>query len=44
MGGQRGIIVVRPYDNQPNQSSAVVINRLSHPFYWASFILIGNGL
>ena len=41
MGGQRGIIVVRPVDNQ---SPTVVTNRLSHPYYWASFILIGNGL
>jgi len=41
MGGQRGIIVVRPSDNQ---SLEVVTNRLSHPYYWASFILIGNGL
>ncbi|NJM70341.1 MAG: hypothetical protein HC862_08980 [Scytonema sp. RU_4_4] len=24
--------------------SAKVANRLSHPFYWAPLILIGNGL
>ncbi len=41
MGAERGLLVVRPVNNQ---SPAVVINRLGHRFYWASFILIGNGL
>jgi CHAT domain-containing protein len=41
IGQQRGLIVARPRNNQ---SPEVVTNRLSHPYYWASFILIGNGL
>ena len=41
IGQQRGLIVIRPTNNQ---SPEVVTNRLSHPYYWASFILIGNGL
>lgn len=41
MGAQRGIVVVLPRNNQ---SPPVEVNRLSHPYYWAPFILIGNGL
>jgi CHAT domain-containing protein/tetratricopeptide (TPR) repeat protein len=37
----RGIIGIKPVtDGLPS----VVIDRLSHPYYWAPFILIGNGL
>lgn len=36
----RGIAVI---DVQPSQPSSVSAN-LSHPYYWAPFILIGNGL
>ncbi|HEY9650534.1 MAG TPA: tetratricopeptide repeat protein [Coleofasciculaceae cyanobacterium] len=41
LGEQRGIgIVERLHDNlSPN-----VQNHLTHPYYWAPFILIGNGL
>ncbi len=41
LGEARSLLVVGLGDNQ---SSAVVTNRLSHPYYWAPFILIGNGL
>jgi len=39
---QRGIVGIR----QRIQSTipAPVVSRLSHPYYWAPFILIGNGL
>jgi CHAT domain-containing protein len=38
---QQGITVVERFrDNL----SPDVHNRLSHPYYWAPFILIGNGL
>jgi CHAT domain-containing protein len=40
LGKQRGIIVVQPREGE----SRAVENRLSHPYYWAPFILIGNGL
>jgi CHAT domain-containing protein len=41
LGQQRGLAV-----QQRNTESlpTSVTQRLSHPFYWASFILIGNGL
>ena len=32
---------LRPWENAPNSRGD---NRLSHPYYWAPFILIGNGL
>lgn len=39
-GGDRGLVAVRWSENlQPR-----VLDRLSHPYYWAAFILIGNGL
>ena len=41
LGEARSLLVVGPGDNQV---SAVVTNRLNHPYYWAPFILIGNGL
>lgn len=37
---ERGIVAVRSLDNLEPE----VANRLSHPYYWAPFILIGNGL
>jgi CHAT domain-containing protein/tetratricopeptide (TPR) repeat protein len=41
LGGQRGIgLQQRIRNNLPPQ----VASRLSHPYYWAPFILIGNGL
>lgn len=41
LGDPRGIVVVeRIRDNLKPE----VVNRLSHPYYWAPFILIGNGL
>ncbi len=41
LGQQRGLEVEqRITNNLPSQ----VVNRLSHPYYWAPFILIGNGL
>jgi CHAT domain-containing protein len=40
LGEQRGIAVVQPREGK----SRGVGNRLSHPYYWAPFILIGNGL
>ncbi len=40
LGEQRGIAVVQPREGV----SRGVENRLSHPYYWAPFILIGNGL
>lgn len=40
-GQQRGLAVVAlPQDLE---ISSDVVNRLSHPYYWAAFILIGNG-
>lgn len=39
---QRGIVVIRQRI-QPGVP-AQVVSRLSHPYYWAPFILIGNGL
>jgi len=42
VGGQRSDVEVR-VENRIIQSSAAR-ERLSHPYYWAPFILIGNGL
>jgi CHAT domain-containing protein/Flp pilus assembly protein TadD len=39
VGGERGIIVIGT-SNTSKQASI----RLQHPYYWAPFILIGNGL
>ena len=39
LGRQRGIVTAQPTRNIPN----TVSDRLSHPYYWAPFILIGNG-
>jgi CHAT domain-containing protein/tetratricopeptide (TPR) repeat protein len=41
MGGQRGLLTTPSVNNQ---SQTILTNRFSHPYYWASFILIGNGL
>lgn len=38
----RGIVGVR--QRIQNGVPRTVVNRLSHPYYWAPFILIGNGL
>ncbi|MCP2728785.1 hypothetical protein [Limnofasciculus baicalensis] len=40
-GQNRGLGVV-PLP-QHLEISSDVVNRLSHPYYWAPFILIGNG-
>jgi CHAT domain-containing protein/tetratricopeptide (TPR) repeat protein len=40
-GQQRGSIVVRPKEGSPSPQGT---DRFSHPYYWAPFILIGNGL
>jgi CHAT domain-containing protein len=42
VGGKRSDVEVR-IDSRITQSSAIS-DRLSHPYYWAPFILIGNGL
>lgn len=41
LGKDRGLVVVEPNSTNPLPR---VVNRLSHPYYWAPFILIGNGL
>ncbi|NES20091.1 MAG: tetratricopeptide repeat protein [Symploca sp. SIO3E6] len=41
VGEQRGSIVARQVSDELQPE---VVNRLNHPFYWAPFILIGNGL
>lgn len=41
LGEQRGLSVV---ERPSNTLSPAVEERLSHPYYWAPFILIGNGL
>ncbi|NEP62190.1 MAG: tetratricopeptide repeat protein [Symploca sp. SIO2G7] len=41
VGEQRGSIVARQIRDELQPE---VVNRLNHPFYWAPFILIGNGL
>ena len=38
----RGIITITPREREEIQSGILI--RLSHPYYWAPFILIGNGL
>ncbi|MGD2184371.1 CHAT domain-containing protein [Lusitaniella coriacea] len=40
VGGERGIVAVRSRDGIEPE----VEEGLSHPYYWAAFILIGNGL
>ncbi|MGC1395202.1 MAG: CHAT domain-containing protein, partial [Coleofasciculaceae cyanobacterium] len=39
--GEDRSLVVQPIGEQ---ASKEVANRLNHPYYWAPFILIGNGL
>jgi CHAT domain-containing protein/tetratricopeptide (TPR) repeat protein len=41
LGEERSLLVVKPLREQV---STEVANRLNHPYYWAPFILIGNGL
>lgn len=41
LGEDRALVVVRPIGEQV---STQVGSRLNHPYYWAPFILIGNGL
>ncbi len=41
LGDQRGLIVV---ERIRSNLLPEVANRLNHPYYWAPFILIGNGL
>jgi CHAT domain-containing protein len=42
LGQERGIIAVQ--ERIRDTLSPQVANRLNHPYYWAPFILIGNGL
>jgi CHAT domain-containing protein len=41
LGDQRSLVVVEPIGDQVSKE---IPNRLNHPYYWAPFILIGNGL
>lgn len=41
LGDQRSLVVVHPIGEQVSKE---VANRFKHPYYWAPFILIGNGL
>jgi CHAT domain-containing protein/Tfp pilus assembly protein PilF len=41
VGGERGTIIV---ENAETGEPLALRGRLSHPYYWAPFILIGNGL
>lgn len=41
LGEERNLLVIKPL---PEQVSKSVASRLNHPYYWAPFILIGNGL
>jgi CHAT domain-containing protein len=41
LGNRRGLEVG---ERIKNSLPSEVSNRLNHPFYWAPFILIGNGL
>ncbi|MBE9125196.1 MULTISPECIES: CHAT domain-containing protein [unclassified Coleofasciculus] len=43
LGKQRGTIAVMGKHQKLSPENEVV-NRFNHPYYWASFILIGNGL
>ena len=42
LGEQRGLVAVQKRIHE--SLSPQVVNRLTHPYYWAPFILIGNGL
>lgn len=42
LGKGRGTLV--PVERIENSLPSQVSTRLSHPYYWAPFILIGNGL
>jgi CHAT domain-containing protein/tetratricopeptide (TPR) repeat protein len=44
VGGSRSDIEVEVVDSQTGQSRRVSSDTLQHPYYWAPFILIGNGL
>lgn len=46
VGGRRSDIEVRldGHDGQLGQARALSTDKLSHPYYWSPFILIGNGL
>lgn len=37
--GHKRLVGIEPEESAPNQQA-----QLSHPYYWAPFILIGNGL
>jgi len=43
LGGKRSDIETR-LDGQSRKKDILGNERLSHPYYWAPFILIGNGL
>ena len=37
----RGMFKVKPREREEIESG--ILSRLSHPYFWAPFILIGNG-
>ncbi|MFN5562633.1 MAG: CHAT domain-containing protein [Pseudanabaena sp.] len=41
LGAARGIVSI---EVRPRTTSSTVPAKISHPYYWAAFILIGNGL
>jgi len=41
LGEMRGIVSIEP---RPRATSSTAPAKISHPYYWAAFILIGNGL
>ena len=41
LGETRGIVSI---EARPRSTSSTVPTKISHPYYWAAFILIGNGL
>lgn len=42
VGGKRSDIDI--VDSRTGKPRTVSVDRLNHPYYWAAFILIGNGL
>jgi CHAT domain-containing protein len=44
VGGKRGAVGIFASPEKQAQEAQALTDRLNHPFYWAPFILIGNGL
>jgi CHAT domain-containing protein len=42
LGETRGIVSIEA--RPPRTTSSTAPTKISHPYYWAAFILIGNGL